>query len=301
MEELKKIIVKKKVISSSDSGYIINGSRQWLKGVAVQKCSIAQSKCESTSSGDCTCNNDYSWSLPALKTDESKENNPDCKSNSPVPSGPKPHFSSHERGGLLLLVQKMKNKLFEHDIPPCIESSSDLLREIESLLNTAMSDRCSSLEPSGVGVLQEKHQVHTRKRTRKHSLENHRLKIHKVTQIKSSVSSIEDTSTIDDTDSALDCDLSESELFSSSASPPSIAVDATTYLPPVTSVPCTTEIRVAVETVYSSKSAINGSKTATSTDCRVETVGELLSASSPTPLSIEATIIKLPNPAFINM
>ena len=307
-QELKKLIAKKKVTSVVESDCPINGSQQWLKGVAIQKCSIASPNCETGSLVSCTSKGDViqSQALLASKENENKECTPNCSlgSRSPSPTGPKPHFSSHERGGLLLLVQKMKNKLFEQDTPPCINSSSDLLRDIESLLNTAMSDRYSSLEPSGVGILQEKYQAHTRKRMRKHSLENHKSKVHKTSHIKSSVSSAEDISTFDDIDSPHDCDVSESELFTSSASSPSASATATICLPSATSASCTAEIRVAIEAVYSPNSCLssNGNITATSTEqCRVEKVGELLSASSPTPLSTEATIIKLPNPAYINM
>ena len=64
-----------------------------------------------------------------------------------------PHFSSYERGGLLLLVQKMKNNAFHNDIPYPFPLAHNLLAELDQLLQTAMSPRTCSPVPSGVGVL----------------------------------------------------------------------------------------------------------------------------------------------------
>lgn len=69
----------------------------------------------------------------------------------------KPHFSSHERGGLLLLVHKMKNALFEKDVPSSLPSPQDLVLELEELLQSSLSDQVCSLEPSGVGVVSSRH------------------------------------------------------------------------------------------------------------------------------------------------
>lgn len=70
---------------------------------------------------------------------------------------PKPHFSSHERGGLLLLVHKMKNALFERDIPASLPSPHDLIMELEQLLQSSTSQEVCSFQPSGVGVLSSRH------------------------------------------------------------------------------------------------------------------------------------------------
>ena len=69
------------------------------------------------------------------------------------PPAPKPHFSSYERGGLLLLIHRMKNTLFDKDIPPSFSSPLELITELEQLLQSSMSQALCSLEPSGVGVL----------------------------------------------------------------------------------------------------------------------------------------------------
>ena len=65
----------------------------------------------------------------------------------------KPHLSPYERGGLLLLIQKMKNALFQQDIPVSIPPTSKLLADLEQLLQSAMSPDTHSLVPTGVGVL----------------------------------------------------------------------------------------------------------------------------------------------------
>ena len=65
----------------------------------------------------------------------------------------KPYFSHHERGGLLLLVHKMKNTLFRNDIPPSFPPPQDLIAELEQLLQMSVPESKCSLEPTGVGVL----------------------------------------------------------------------------------------------------------------------------------------------------
>ena len=71
----------------------------------------------------------------------------------------KPHLSSHERGGLLLLVHRMKNELFHLDTPSSLSSPHDLIADIEKLLQCALSPAVSSLEPSGLGVLSSRRRL----------------------------------------------------------------------------------------------------------------------------------------------
>ena len=66
---------------------------------------------------------------------------------------PKPHLSSYERGGLLLLINKMKNSLFEHQAPSSVSSPDTLISTLEQLLQIAIPQDVYSFEPSGVGVL----------------------------------------------------------------------------------------------------------------------------------------------------
>ncbi len=263
-------------------------SRPWLKGVMVKKCMPI--KCDSGSSA-----------VKPMHAKEKNDTEASCKNLLPISSGVlKPHFSNHERGGLLVLVQKMKNKLFELDTPPCVVSSTDLLSELESLLNSTMSESYSSREPSGIGILKRNHQARLRKRARK-NISDKPLSKCRTTSLSSTESLIENDANNDNEDFVPDCETS-SDLVSNLASSPSILLSS--HLTSNESVsPSFTEIRLAIDATCSPNTGLTPKEEVYSTNNpnRMDYVGELLSATSPAPLNIEASIIKLPNPAFINI
>jgi len=260
------------------SDNLVNEKCQWLKGVSIEKYSLNPSK-------------SVAESLEVVSPQEVQ-----ASLNS---AGQKPHFSNHERGGLLLLVQKMKNNLFEQDLPPSIDSASELLCEIEMLLNSKMSDKYSTSEPSGIGILQQNHQPRAKKRMRKYSCGDRKSKIYK--ECRASISSSEDLydncHTIDDVANSPPrlCN-TKSELYSnimcsSTGSTPMISGHSASL--PVG------EISLAIDAVSSTAtSPFSKDNSTTSVVNTMNPVGELLSATSPTPLNTETTIIKVPNPVY---
>lgn len=88
-----------------------------------------------------------------LSTEADTNITPTNTSDFPPDTTPKPHLSSYERGGLLLLVHKMKNALFREDTPASILSPMELIAELELLLQSAIPQEACSYQPSGVGVV----------------------------------------------------------------------------------------------------------------------------------------------------
>ena len=243
----------------------------------------------------------------------------------PSPTMLKPHFSNHERGGLLLLVQKMKSNLFQLDVPISIVSSSDLLQDLEYLLQSAMSENKTSLEPNGVGILasneKEPPKIHIRKRTRKCSVENltfTKSKILNETCIdtsydisKHSKSKVETKEiymeTISNSKLESNLDISDSSKCSNFASLPSASTMADTSIPSSHSPVSTTgtaEIVLGVTSVCSPVTTICPCEHDVQTMAELHnlgSVGGLLCARSPAPLHSEEVIItKLMNPSFID-
>ena len=270
--ELKKLVTcKSKCADESEN--LVNGKCQWLKQVSVAQV-IPSTDVESSASIVSP-----QEVLASIKS-----------------ASPKPHFSNHERGGLLLLVQRMKNNLFEQDVPVCIDSPSELLCEIETLLNSKMSDKYATQEPNGIGILQQNHQTRAKKRARKYSFGDHKSKICKESH--ASVSSSEDL--FDNYHVADDITDNPSNLFNSKTelnfdTPPTATTSDHTVSNSTSPVD---EISVAVDTVSSSIASSFCKDNITSVVHNLNSVGELLSATSPTPLSTEATIIEVPNPVY---
>ena len=181
-QELRKLVnFKHKEDTADDSGQEFDTpNRRWLKEIPVAKLALPTSDEKELVSSD-SINMELenrvivpspqataTYSLPC-EVSELKAPTPPGSMDVPIESNVKniarkmydsstckPYLSTYERGGLLLLVQKMKNNLFSHDIPVSFPPTSDLLTDLEQLLQTAMSEERSSHEPTGVGVLTTK-------------------------------------------------------------------------------------------------------------------------------------------------
>ena len=322
-QELRRFIVRKKRerSTSTEESDCQNSSQHWLKEVAVKKCALFPSpgsKCDeegdmtivmTTSEADSPLGYTPESSTPislenfeaaaiALPPGETYDVDFSLQSQPYSPTFPKPHFSNHERGGLLLLVQKMKQHLFQPDVPISITSSDKLLKDIDELLQSAMSEKTSSLEPSGVGILagrKESFKRHTRKRIRKQCVENPKMtksKFLKMSHVNTSNNTCTDSfetkhETTNDQEME-DCspDPPESVTSSSSNSSPSIFTKVADSVMPNFQSPMpkffTPEVVLAI------------------CDNEVQIDSEQ-SSLVVAPLHCEESIItKLPNPAFIN-
>lgn len=345
-QELRQFIVRKKRgrnSTSTEESDCQNGSRHWLKEVAVKKCgtfpspgpmhyvedatttvvttSLADTSLEFTTefTSQPPLKNSEGVAVTSLTPEETGDEDLSLQIRSCSPTMPKPHFSNHERGGLLLLVQKMKSNLFQPDIPISINSSSDLLMDIEDLLQSAMSEKTSSLEPSGVGILtgrKKELKSHTRKRIRKHSVENDKMtksKILKMSHIDTSSNTSKDITQskqeiTEDKKMVDNPDPSESKECSSSATTPSISTmvanNTLQNCQSPMSTSYTSEVMLAINSVCSPATThypCNHEIQIVAEQCSLVAMEGLMLASSPAPLHFEeSSITRLPNPAFIN-
>lgn len=224
----------------------------------------------------------------------------------------KPHLSSHERGGLLLLVHKMKNKLFECDVPASFPPANDVLADLECLLQSAMSEESSSPEPSGVGVLKTKCvqlDMCGTKRWRDVAV-SPRAKLAKTEEIPDESTEQLDNHEADELESAILSRLTSSLPAPSIANGNSVPLSlnysqsVSTPLNQLTNSNLTTVVTVISHPSSSViAAASNNSPSNSSNPSNHMTDGDrILCASSPSLLALEfeeATVTKQANPAFI--
>lgn len=124
--------------------------RRWLKEVSVERLMVDDGAAKASQ-------NVHRESGQERQSDVclSSNNQVQKTTRNPIATA-KPHLTSHERGGLLLLVHKMKNKLFHLEYPSSLSSPDNLITDIEELLQCALPPEVCSMEPSGVGVLMKR-------------------------------------------------------------------------------------------------------------------------------------------------
>ena len=150
LEKIKKELPPK---GQSSSDLTSTSNVRWLKEISVERLALASA--ESQCSKKVIVRKKYSG---ALQISYSVHAEPEVSETlATKPCLVKPHLSSHERGGLLLLLHKMKNSLFQMDVPESISSPSDVLSSLQQLLLSPLSSEVYSYEPSGLGLLDRQH------------------------------------------------------------------------------------------------------------------------------------------------